>query len=221
MFTGLIQGTGILLRTDRQGADAKMVIRANYALEGLSLGESIAVDGACLTVASFQGNVFTADVSVETLSRTTLARKAAGSHVNLERALRLGDRLGGHLVSGHVDGVGTLVDRVRDGRSWRLFFQVPEELARYIVEKGSIAINGISLTVNECEADRFDVNIVPHTAQETTIRDLQMGDAVNIETDIIGKYVERMLTGWQKKLSEKSDQSSRIDAGFLAQHGFL
>jgi len=221
MFTGLIQGTGTLFRTDRQGVDARMVIRASFALEGLALGESIAVDGACLTVASLQGNVFTADVSGETLTRTTLGRKAAGSRLNLERALRLGDRLGGHLVSGHIDGIGTLLDRVREGHSWRLFFQVAEELARYIVEKGSIAVNGISLTVNGCGVDRFDVNIVPHTARETNIEELQKGDSVNIETDIIGKYVERMLTGWQKKLSEKSDPSSRIDAGFLAKHGFL
>ncbi|MDY0041026.1 MAG: riboflavin synthase [Desulforhabdus sp.] len=221
MFTGLIQGTGTLLKIDRQGVDAKMVIRANFALEDLALGESIAVDGACLTVAASQGSVFTADVSGETLNRTTLGRKPTGSRLNLERALRLGDRLGGHLVSGHVDGIGTLLDRVREGRSRRLFFQVSEELARYIVEKGSVAINGISLTVNGCEVDRFDVNIVPHTARETTIEELRKGEAVNIETDIIGKYVERMLTGWQQKLSEKSAQPSRINTDFLAKHGFF
>ncbi|MGA7878639.1 MAG: riboflavin synthase, partial [Desulfoferrobacter sp.] len=126
----------------------------------------------------------------------------------------------GHLVSGHVDGIGTLLDRTQDGRSWRLFFQVPQEVARYIVEKGSIAIDGISLTVNGCGVDRFDVNIVPHTAQQTTIQWLQVGDQVNIETDIIGKYVEKMLAGWQGKLFEKSEKSN-IDLSFLEKHGFI
>jgi riboflavin synthase len=221
MFTGLIEGMGTLLRTEKLGADAKMVIKAHNSLQDLVLGESISVDGACLTVAAFQGNTFTADVSAETLSRTTLGRKPAGSHLNLERALRLGDRLGGHLVSGHVDGLGVLLDRVRDGRSWRLIFGVAAELAHYIVGKGSVAINGISLTVNVAEADRFDVNIVPHTAQETTVAELQIGDEVNIETDIIGKYVERMLAGWQRKMSGEPDRSSRIDLGLLAKHGFI
>ena len=220
VFTGLVQDIGTLLRTDRQGADAKMVIKAHGTFEKLVLGESISVDGACLTVAAFGGNVFTADVSAETLSRTTLGGKTAGSRLNLERALSLGDRLGGHLVSGHVDGIGTLLDRTQDGRSWRLFFQVPQEVARYIVEKGSIAIDGISLTVNGCGVDRFDVNIVPHTAQQTTIQWLQVGDQVNIETDIIGKYVEKMLAGWQGKLFEKSGKSN-IDLSFLEKHGFI
>lgn len=220
MFTGLIEGIGTLLRTDRQGADSKMVIDAHGALEELVLGESISVNGACLTVAAFGGNVFTADVSVETLSRTTLGSKTAGSRLNLERALRLGDRLGGHLVSGHVDGIGTLMDKTQDGRSWRLFFQISQDIARYVVEKGSVAIDGISLTINGCEADRFDVNIVPHTVRQTTLQWLHVGDQVNIETDIIGKYVERMLVGWQNKLFEKSERSN-IDLGFLEKHGFV
>lgn len=221
MFTGLIQAIGVLQRIDRQGADAQMVVRSLSPLADLELGESIAVDGACLTVAAFQGSIFTADVSVETLSRTTLGRKAAGNRLNLERALRLGDRLGGHLVSGHVDGIGVLTDRTKDGRSWRLFFKVPAELSRYIVAKGSIAINGISLTVNGCGPDRFDVNIIPHTADQTTVPDLQIGDQVNLETDIIGKYVERLLGGWQSNVPEQSAAKGGIDAGFLQKHGFL
>jgi len=221
MFTGLIQGIGILQRTDRQGADAKLVVRSLFPLDDLELGESIAVDGACLTVAAFQGSFFTADVSAETLARTTLGRKAAGSRLNLERALRLGDRLGGHLVSGHVDGIGVLTERTRDGRSWRLFFKIPKELSRYIVEKGSIAINGISLTVNVCGVDHFDVNIVPHTAEQTTIPELQIGNEVNIETDIIGKYVERLLSGWQNDLTKKPSSARAIDVSFLEKHGFL
>jgi len=220
MFTGLIEGTGILLRLDRHGVDAGMVIKPRYSMGGLSLGESIAVDGACLTVVAFQGDTFTADVSAETLSRTTLGSKQPGRRLNLERALRMGDRLGGHIVSGHVDGIGILRDRVREGRSWRLFFELPEALSRYVIAKGSIAVNGISLTVNGCSRGRFDVNIVPHTAAETTIDDLQKGDEVNIETDLIGKYVERMLGGWSEKLGTPAD-SSRIDEDFLRRHGFL
>ena len=220
VFTGLIQDIGTLLKTDRHGADAKMVIRAHAAFEELALGESVSVQGACLTVAEFSGNVFTADVSAETLSRTTLGSKTAGSRLNLERALRFGDRIGGHLVSGHVDGIGTLLDRKQEGRSWRLFFRVSQDVAKYIVEKGSIAIDGISLTVNGSEADRFDVNIVPRTLQETTLQWLQAGDRVNIETDIIGKYVEKMLAGWQKKLL-KNSQKTNIDLDFLEKHGFV
>jgi riboflavin synthase len=220
MFTGLIEGTGTLLRIERHGADSGMVIRADYTMGGLVLGESIAVSGACLTVVSFQGDVFTADVSAETLSRTTLGRKQPGSRLNLERALRLGDRLGGHLVSGHVDGIGSLRDRYREGRSWRLVFDAPQDLTRYIIEKGSIAVDGISLTVNGCDENGFDVNIIPHTAQATTLENLQIGDAVNLETDLIGKYVEKMLGGW-KKSAEKPQKTSRIDDEFLKKHGFM
>jgi riboflavin synthase len=223
MFTGLIEGTGTLLRIDRHGPDARMVIQAGYAMEDIALGESIAVDGACLTVVSFQKNVFTVDVSAETLSRTTLGCKTPGSRFNLERALRLGDRLGGHLVSGHVDGIGILNQRSSEGRSWRLVFGMPIDLSRYVIAKGSIAINGISLTVNGCEADQFDVNVVPHTAQMTTIDNWQVGTEVNLETDLIGKYVEKMARAWST--SPGSDpsalQPSAIDAGFLRKHGFM
>lgn len=220
MFTGLIEGTGTLLRIDHRGPDAVMVIQPDFVMENITLGESIAVDGACLTVVSFQGTVFCADVSAETLSRTTLGGKSAGAHLNLERALRLGDRLGGHIVSGHVDGIGRVRERVRDGRSLRLFFDVPNDLSRYIVEKGSVAVNGISLTVNGASQGSFDVNIVPHTARETTIADFKTGEAVNIETDVIGKYVERMLGGWSAE-AESPSRSSRIDSAFLKKHGFL
>jgi riboflavin synthase len=222
MFTGLIEGTGTLVRTDHLGPDAKMVIQANYALENLVLGESIAVDGACLTVVAFQKNLFTADVSAETLDRTTLGRKSPGSRVNLERALRLGDRLGGHLVSGHVDAVGVLQDRYTEGRSWRFAFRVPESLSKYIIAKGSIAINGVSLTVNGCQPGLFDVNLVPHTAKVTTLGDLRIGAEVNLESDVIGKYVEKMVQSWAPVQSGHSAaQPSTIDAAFLQKHGFL
>jgi riboflavin synthase len=189
-------------------------------MEALTLGESIAVDGACLTVVSFQGDVFTVDVSTETLSRTTLGRKSPGSHLNLEQALRLGDRLGGHLVTGHVDGLGTLRDRRQEGRSWRLVFEAPPDLHRYIIEKGSIAINGISLTVNGCSEGSFEVNVVPHTFAETTIGEVKIGEAVNLETDLLGKYVEKMLKGFLNT-SKTAVETSRIDTAFLQKHGFL
>jgi riboflavin synthase len=220
MFTGLIEGTGTLLRIDRLEADALMIIQANFDMGKIVLGESIAVDGACLTVVSFKGNVFSADVSAETLGRTTLGRKAPGSRLNLERAVQVGDRLGGHIVSGHVDGIGVLKDQRREGRSLRLFFSMPPGLSRYIVEKGSIAINGISLTVNGCTEDSFDVNIVPHTARETTIDEWRIGTSVNLETDIIGKYVEKMLSGRTTVVGESKDVG-RIDESFLRDHGFL
>jgi riboflavin synthase len=220
MFTGLIQGKGTLLRTERHGPDIAMVIQAHYAMDALTLGESIAVDGVCLTVVAFQGSVFTVDVSIETLSRTTLGRKQPGVNFNLEQALRMGDRLGGHLVTGHVDGMGTLRDRRQEGRSSRLVFAVPDDLHRYIIEKGSIAVNGISLTVNGCDEGSFEVNIVPHTLGETTVGELKAGDAVNVETDLLGKYVEKMLQGFSNT-TRTPDGSSRIDATFLQKHGFL
>jgi riboflavin synthase len=198
-----------------------MVIHARFALDQLTLGESVAVDGACLTVVAFQGNQFTVDVSAETLSRTTLGAKRPGARLNLERALRLGDRLGGHLVSGHVDAMGRLADRRTEGRSLRLYFEIPRELSRYTIEKGSIAINGISLTINGCGAGHFDVNIVPHTARETTLDDLPIGQQVNIETDLIGKYVERMTLPWTDTPGSEKTATGGVDAALLRKHGFL
>jgi riboflavin synthase len=220
VFTGLIEGMGTLLRTERHGPDAQMVIRADYRIDNFVLGESIAVDGACLTVVTFQGQVFTADVSTETLGRTTLGSKGSGSRLNLERALRLGDRLGGHLVTGHIDGIAVLRKRHMEGRSVRLFFEAPAELMRYVTEKGSIAVNGISLTVNTISDAGFDVNIVPHTSSETTITGLQAGEEVNIETDLIGKYVEKMVRAWGGS-AEKGRDEGKIDADFLKKHGFM
>ncbi len=220
MFTGLIEGTGILRRTEHRGPDARMVITADFPIEKIILGESIAVDGACLTVAEFNQDTLTADVSAETLSRTTLGRKTPGNRLNLERALRLGDRLGGHLVSGHIDGIAVLKKRHPEGRSLRLFFSASPEILKYVIEKGSIAVNGISLTVNGVSDAGFDVNIVPHTASETTISVLQVGEEVNIETDLVGKYVEKMVRSWGGAL-EKNGSKETIDFDFLKKHGFM
>ncbi len=219
MFTGLIEGTGTLQRMERHGLDARMVIRPDFRMEISLLGESIAVDGACLTVVDFKQDAFTADVSAETLGCTTLARKTPGSRLNLERALRLGDRLGGHLVTGHIDGIAVLKERKSEGRSLRLFFDACREIMRYVIEKGSIAVNGISLTVNGVSSVGFDVNIVPHTASMTTVGGLQIGGEVNIETDLIGKYVEKLVCSRETRL-EKDGIKNNIDLNFLKQHGF-
>ncbi len=219
MFTGLIEGTGTLLRTERHGPDARMVISPDFRMDNPVLGESVAVDGACLTVVDFDRASFGADVSAETLARTTLGRKASGSRVNLERALRLGDRLGGHLVTGHVDGIGVLKERKPEGRSLRLAFEVSREIIKFVIEKGSIAVNGISLTVNGVFSTGFDVNIVPHTASMTTLADLQIGVQVNIETDLIGKYVHRLVS-LREGASEESGGGKGVDLDLLRRHGF-
>jgi len=219
MFTGLIEGTGTLLRTERHGPESRMVISPAFPMGDPVLGESIAVDGACLTVVGFDSSSFGADVSAETLARTTLGAKVSGSRVNLERALRLGDRLGGHLVSGHVDGIGVLRERKIEGRSLRLAFEVSSEIARFVIEKGSIAVNGISLTVNGVSRTGFDVNVVPHTASMTTLADLRIGAEVNIETDLIGKYVQRLVS-LREGPSAEEEGAKGVDLDLLRRCGF-
>lgn len=218
MFTGLIEGTGKLKTLEPRGKDMRLSIQASFDLEGFQTGESVAVDGVCLTVVSWQARAFTADVSQETISRTTLGQRSVGDEVNLERALRLGDRLGGHLVNGHVDGRARVMARKQRGDSLVLTFEVVAELGRYIIEKGSVAVNGVSLTVNRCDEKSFDVNIVPHTARWTTIGNWRVGDEVNIEVDIIGKYVERFVRTMQEG---DSPSTGGVDRGFLAKHGFF
>lgn len=222
MFTGLVECRGTVLRMERHGVDARLVLRSDRLFPDMTLGESVAVDGACLTVVAFDGPVFSVDVSAETLAKTTLGSKTPGSVVNLERALRVGDRLGGHLMQGHVDGVGTLTQKKMEGRSWRFYFAVPEELSPFIVAKGSIGVNGVSLTVNGCAPGRFDVNVIPHTADVTTLGSLAVGERVNIETDILAKYVEKMLRAWTKPApGHLAEKSGGVDAAFLRRHGFL
>jgi len=218
MFTGLIEGIGKLVKIEPSGKDMRLSIEASFDLEGFQIGESVSVDGVCLTVVSWEVRTFTVDVSQETLSRTTLAQRNRGDEVNLERALRLGDRLGGHLVNGHVDGKARVTGRKRRGDSLVFQFEVAAELGRYIIEKGSVAVNGVSLTVNSCDEGSFEVNIVPHTAQVTTLEGLRVGDEVNIEVDIIGKYVEKFVCNMQES---NSPSTSKVDRGFLAKHGFI
>jgi riboflavin synthase len=212
MFTGIIQTVGRIARLERRGGDVRLhVDTAALDLSDVQPGDSIAVSGVCLTAIELGAGSFAADVSNETLSLTTLGQLKAGDPVNLEKALRLADRLGGHLVSGHVDGVGKVVSVTPDARSQRWTFEVPVDLARYIAAKGSICIDGTSLTVNEVAGTRFGVNLIPHTVAHTAFHAKRPGDAVNVEVDVIARYVERLIG---------SGQPPRLDEAFLTQHGF-
>ena len=212
MFTGIIQTVGRIARLEPRGGDVRLVVdTSGLDMADVALGDSIAVSGVCLTVIEFDTTSFAADVSNETLAHTTLGKHKAGDPVNLEKALRLADRLGGHLVSGHVDGTGKVVSVVPDGRSQRWTFEVPADLARYIAHKGSVCIDGTSLTVNEVSGHRFGVNLIPHTVDHTAFSARRAGDAVNIEVDVVARYIERLLS---------SGETPRLDEAFLKQHGF-
>jgi riboflavin synthase len=215
MFTGLVQGMGTITALERRAGQMRLSIKALFPLREIVLGESIAVNGVCLTVESFSANAFSAYASQETLDKTNLGALGAGSGVNLERALALGDRLGGHLVSGHVDCLARVDSSVPAGESVRYTLSFPEAFGVYVVEKGSVCLDGISLTVNGCGADWLDVNIIPATQAETTISGWTPGRAVNMECDIIGKYVARMLAPHATKA-----KPSGITADFLSKHGF-
>jgi riboflavin synthase len=194
MFTGIVQGVGTVRAIEPRGGDVTLVIdTGDVRLDGVAIGDSIAVNGVCLTATLLEPHAFHADVSRETLSLTTLGQWQAGTRVNLEQALRAGQALGGHYVTGHIDGVGRVLSRQDDARSVRMEFEVPAELARYVARKGSICIDGVSLTVNGATGSRFDVNLVPHTLSVTILGGFAAGTAVNLEVDIIARYVERMM----------------------------
>lgn len=194
MFTGLIEGLGTLVSREMRGGDARLRIAVgSLPFSGVAMGESIAVNGVCLTVVAFDDAHFDADASTETLSLTTLGQLLPGSTLNLERAMRPDDRLGGHLVSGHVDGVGAVVAIEHDARAQRWTFAAPPALMKYIAAKGSICVDGTSLTVNAAHADRFEVALIPHTIAHTAFGRTTIGDAVNLEVDLVARYVERLL----------------------------
>lgn len=196
MFTGIIEDVGRIRRIQRKGVDSLFVVETNRMdLSGFNIGDSMAVNGVCLTLIDKSGNSFSADVSAETLSVTTLAECKVGSRVNLEPALTLNKPLGGHLVSGHVDGVGKVVSRKSDGRSERFRVQIPGELARYVAAKGSITIDGISLTVNSVADAFFEVNLIPHTLEQTSMGNYRPGQKVNLEVDLLARYLERLMPG--------------------------
>jgi riboflavin synthase len=221
MFTGIIQAVGAVEAVQPQGGDARIRINAGkLPMLEVQLGDSICVSGVCLTVIDFDTKGFSADVSNETLSRTTLGALRTQDAVNLELALTPSTRMGGHFVSGHVDGVGTVAKRWTDGRSERFRIDAPDSLAKYIAEKGSICVDGISLTVNAVERSAFELNIVPHTLKETTMGHFQPGRKVNLEVDIIARYLERLLLGTTGEEAARS-VGSPISAAFLKEHGFL
>jgi riboflavin synthase len=217
MFTGIIQSIGTLTRIEPKGGDCRLTIdTGKLPMADVKLGDSIAVSGVCLTAVELGPRHFCADVSKETLSRTTLGDAKTGARVNLELALLPTTRLGGHLVSGHVDGVGTVVDKRGDARSVRFTVEAPAPLAKYIAEKGSICVDGISLTVNEVNGARFGVNIVPHTLAETTLGETEAGRRVNLEADILARYMERLLLG-----DKAAESGSGISLELLKNSGFI
>jgi len=220
MFTGLIEDVGLVRDISRRHDGARLTVATAMAMATMKLGESIAVNGACLTVTAFSDGTFSADISQETLACSTLGTFRNGLRVNLERALRLGDRLGGHLVSGHIDGVATLMDKRRDGIAVRMTFRPPPDKLKYLIDKGSVAIDGVSLTVNRVDGDSFSVAMIPHSLAHTTLDECQIGGLVNIETDMIAKYVQRLFPGEVKGESAVPGKS-RIDPDMLAKHGFL
>lgn len=217
MFTGIIEQMGAIVSVERGSGAVVLTVAADGRLDGAKVGDSICVSGACLTVTEIQGSRFSVDVSPETISRTTFAQASVGTRVNLERALRLSDRLDGHLVSGHIDGTGRIRRIRQEGNAIIVTFEADGPMMRYIVEKGSVAIDGISLTVNRCEGVRFSTSIIPHTAKITTIGVKGVGDLVNIETDIVGKYIERFVSARDVKRKDPSG----IDMALLAKSGFL
>lgn len=215
MFTGIIEEIGTVKNIQRNGSNSFIVIEAKKVLEDVHLGDSIAVNGVCLTVTKTDGSIFQADVMNETLSRSSLGELRQGSKVNLERAMAANGRFGGHIVSGHIDGTGTITDIVNDGIAIWYTISANADIMRYIVEKGSIAIDGISLTVARITDRDFSVSVIPHTAEMTILSTKSKGQTVNLENDIIGKYVEKLM-----KPAEKS-QNSGIDMSFLSKNGFV
>ena len=218
MFTGLAEGLGRVKRIRRMQDQMEVCVSPLFDMSECNLGDSISISGVCLTVSRMEGGAVYMDVSGETLSRTTLGLLKQGDLVNLERALRLSDRLGGHLVLGHVDGMGRILKKEAQNNSWLFKIEIHEALSRYMIEKGSVAVDGISLTINACENAFFEVNIIPHTGGQTTLLKKNVGDSVNVETDLIGKYVEKLLFTHPSEQKEK--KSSGVTLETLLKYGF-
>lgn len=216
MFTGLVEEVGSVKAVTKSAKSAKITIKATKVLEGVKLGDSISTNGVCLTVTDFSANYFTVDVMAETMRRSNLKNLSSGDEINLERALRLGDRLGGHMVSGHIDGVGSISKYEKEDNAVWITIQTPPELLRYIIEKGSIAIDGVSLTVAYVDDICFKVSIIPHTKDATTLLRKKTGDEVNLECDMVGKYIEKLVS-----VKEETNTKKDIDLKFLSENGFM
>jgi riboflavin synthase len=214
MFTGLIEEKGKVLKIEYRGKEKRLTIGLSPDLTEVQVGDSININGACLTVVHQKEQKIEVDLSQETLQKTVLEELKEGDQVNLERALKLTDRLGGHIVTGHIDGIGEIVERWSERDFLQLRIRIPESVSRYVVQKGSIAIDGISLTVNEYQGDEIQMTLIPYTIHKTTLGDKRVGDRVNVEADILGKYVEKLLNRGDKK-------SAQLDLSFLEEHGFI
>ena len=221
MFTGIIEGLGTISGIRPAGQGKRLSIQADFSLDQTQIGDSVAVNGACLTVVKISANHFEVDLSPETLATTTFDKAKRGNRLNLERAMRLSDRIDGHLVSGHVDGIGFIKQQEKLGNAIMVTISVPEGLARYMIRKGSVAVDGVSLTINICDKSSFTTSIIPHTADLSTLGTKKKGDPVNIETDMIGKYVEQFALGKAVQDGGKKTASSAIDMEFLAKSGYL
>lgn len=221
MFTGIIEGMGSIRRIEPNGEGRILAVETSLDLSDTKIGDSIAVNGACLTAVKIQNRLFEVDVAPETVRRTTFRNAAPGDRVNVERALKLSDRLDGHLVSGHVDGTGTVASKHRVSNAWVISIEADRELLEEMIEKGSVAIDGISLTVNKCAENCFEVSIIPHTAGITTIENRSKGERVNIETDMIGKYVKKFLRKGRGKEDGGAQAGNDISMDLLGKYGFL
>jgi riboflavin synthase len=221
MFTGIIEGFGTLRAIKPAGLGTRLTIDSDFDLDGTKIGDSIAINGACLTAVIIDGRRFEVDVAPETISLTTFSEAKIGDRVNMERALRLSDRLDGHLVSGHIDGTGIIKSKKNLSNAVIVSIEVSQGLSRYMIHKGSVAIDGISLTINKSDANTIELSIIPHTAKLTTIGFKKSGDIVNIETDMIGKYVERFISNRFDNDNQRTNGESSIDLQFLSETGFL
>ena len=221
MFTGIIEGLGAISAIRSAGRGKRLTIESDFDLDQTKIGDSICVSGACLTAVKIDRRNFEVDISPETLQMTTFSQARVGERVNLERALRLSDRIDGHLVSGHIDGIGQIRQRETLGNAIIVTIEVAESMARYMIVKGSVAVDGISLTINTCSPDSFSVSIIPHTADLTTIGFKNKRDPVNIENDMIGKYVERFMNGVSGRGKDAAEKPSAVDREYLLKTGFI
>ena len=214
MFTGIIENKGKVLRVEYRGLEKRLTIEFPRHLTEVQLGDSININGVCLTIVEKEGERVGFDLSSETLQKTVLGELKEGDRVNLERALKLNDRLGGHIVTGHIDGIGVIVEKKEERGFINLKIRIPKPVSKYVVQKGSIAIDGISLTVNECQGEEIQLTLIPYTLEKTTLMDKKIGDRVNVEVDILGKYVEKFL-------NREGGKPGGLDLSFLKEHGFV